>query len=133
MAADDRSIVAVRTPEWPGVDGKVHVRTLSSVERDQWEESLVETRGKKRDVNLRNARAKLVALAACDADGAAIFVHADVEALGQRNAAAMDRIYAAAAKLSGIREEDVEELVGNSECAPSEDCGTASQDNAGAV
>jgi hypothetical protein len=64
-------------------------------------------------MNLRNIRAKLVALTVVDEDGNRIFSDEDAEALGKKSAAALDRIFAVAQRLSGLRPEDVEELAGN--------------------
>ncbi len=89
------------------------MRGLTGAERDAFEQSIVETRGKNTRMNLRNIRAKLVALTVVDEDGNRIFSDEDAEALGKKSAAALDRIFAVAQRLSGLRPEDVEELAGN--------------------
>ncbi len=100
----------VEVPEWSGV---VRVRGLTAAERDQFEQSIVETRGKNTRVNLRNIRAKLVALTVVDEQGNRVFSDSDVEALGRKSAAALNRVFEVAQRLSGLRPEDVEELAGN--------------------
>ena len=55
----------VDVPEW-GV--RLRVRSLTGTERDAFEASLLENRGKSREVNLRNMRAKLVAASVRKAD-----------------------------------------------------------------
>jgi hypothetical protein len=65
-------------------------------------------------------RARLVARSICDAEGAALFTEADVNALGEKSAAALDRIFAAAQELSGLGAQDVENLAKNSEPDQSE-------------
>lgn len=117
LQADDRITEEVAVPEW---GGKVLVRSLSGTERDAFEDAIIEGKGKNRQVNMRNLRAKLVAMAVVGADGLPIFTRADVEALGSKNAAPLDRIFERAQILSGLRDEDVDELVGNSNGDPSD-------------
>jgi hypothetical protein len=62
----------VEVPEW-GV--RLRVRSLTGTERDAFEASLLESRGKSREVNLRNMPAKLVAQSVRKADDSR--VHAD--------------------------------------------------------
>lgn len=102
----------VHVPEWGGT---VLVRGLTGTERDEFEQSCVRGRGKKAEVNLRNFRAKLVVLCARTPDGASrLFLEDDAEALGRKSAAAISRIFEPAARLSGLTDEDMEELAGNS-------------------
>jgi hypothetical protein len=49
----------------------------------------------------------------CDADGARMFSDEDVEELQAKNASALDRLFSAAQRISGLTDEDVEELEGN--------------------
>ena len=106
----DQVIEAVDVPEWGGV---IHVRSLTGAQRDQFEASIVERNGKDVKTNLRNLRARLVVLAACDETGAPIFRADDAAALGAKNAAALDRIFTVAQRLSGLRDDDVKELAEN--------------------
>jgi len=55
-----------------------------------------------------------------DENGKRLFRYADVEALGQKSAAALDRIFDVAMSLSGMRDEEVEELIENFTSDPSE-------------
>lgn len=111
LQAEDRVYEIVPVPEW---GGKVRVRSLSGAERDGFEAAMLEGKGKNRKVNLQNLRAKLVAASVVDADGNALFDQGDIVALGTKNAAALDRVFEVAQRLSGLREEDVDDLVGNS-------------------
>ena len=110
LKAHDLPTEDVEVPEWGGV---VRVRGLTGAERDAFEQSIVEQRGKNTRMNLRNIRAKLVALTVVDEEGNRVFSDEDAEALGKKSAAALDRVFAAAQRLSGLRPEDVEELAGN--------------------
>lgn len=111
----DRAIELVEVPEWGGA---VYVRSLSGAERDQFEASIVQRNGKDTRTNLRNLRARLVVLAACDEDGAALFRAEDVQALGAKNAAPLDRLFSVAQRLSGLRDNDVQEMAENFEAIP---------------
>lgn len=110
LSRDDLPRELVAVPEW---GGEVYVRCLTAAERDDWEASVVQMEGNKTKANLANLRAKLVARTACDDEGARIFEDADVAALGAKSAAALDRLYTVAAKLSKITKSDEEELLGN--------------------
>lgn len=94
----------------PELGGEVCVRGLTGAERDQFEQEMLATRGKKTSMNLANIRARLVTLAAVDEAGARLFTPADVEALGLVRADVLDRLFAVAQRLSGLRDNDVEEL-----------------------
>ncbi len=100
----------VEVPEW---QGSVYVRELTAAERDHWEGKLVNLKGKVATVTFDNARAALAAATVVDAEGSRLFTVEDVEALGQLSGAALNRVYEVAARLSGITEEDIEELTGN--------------------
>ena len=106
----------VDVPEWGGT---VRVRGMSGVERDAFEAGLIqqpEANGKRRrkqtatKTNMANVRAKLCAWCCVDEAGAKLFSDADVVYLGHKSAAALDRIYEVASALSGITDEDVEEI-----------------------
>lgn len=96
--------------ELPEINQQVTVRGMTGAERDVFEASCIEGRGKKRDVNLKNARAKLVAFCCVDDRGQRVFTDVDVASLGEVRADIIDRIATVAQKLSGMREEDLDEL-----------------------
>ena len=114
LAIDDLPKEEVYVPEWKTW---ICVRALTGAERDAFESSVVEQRGKSTKMNLRNIRAKLVALTAVDEEGKRLFTDDDAALLGKKSAAALDRVFDVAQRLSGLRQEDVEELAGNSEGA----------------
>jgi len=110
----------VEVPEWGGA---VRVRGLTGAERDRFEESIFGDRAKGggRKLRLANMRARLVALSVVDADGKRLFSSADVEALGRQSAAALDRVFSVAQRLSGMSDRDVEELTENFPDDPNDD------------
>ena len=111
LGAADISTTTVEVPEW---GGSVLVRPLTGEERDAFEESMLSGQGKNRKVTLANVRAKLVARCVVDESGDRLFSDGDIARLGKKSAAALNRVYEAASKASGLSEADVEELAGNS-------------------
>src|SRR5690242_16024071 len=97
LGAADLPAQDVAVPEW---GGSVRVRGLTGDERDDFEASCVVGKGKQTTVTWKNARAKIVARCVIDDAGARVFSDGDVEALGLKSAAALNRVYAVAAKLS---------------------------------
>lgn len=126
LGKEDLPTEWVPVKEW---GGKVLVRALSGTERDRFEASIVKTRGNKREANTENIRAKLAQLTIVDPSDQSpdvskrrsLFVPKQIEALGRKSAAALDRVYDVAARLSGLTNKDVEELAGNSETAAGAD------------
>lgn len=86
------------------------LRGMTGVERDAFEASCFEGRGKKRDFSMRNLRAKMVAYCVIDEQGNRVFSDADVAALGDTRADVIDRLFGVAQRLSGMKDEDVDEL-----------------------
>jgi hypothetical protein len=97
----------VPVPEWGGT---VLVRELTGRGRDEWEASLTAMRGDRIVPDTANLRAKLVARCAVGEDGEPLFSLQDVNALGELSAAALNRVSDAASRLSGLKEEDLEEM-----------------------
>lgn len=110
VEADDTRYDVVACPEW---GGEVRLKSISGTKRDAYEASLIEERGGSRKMNLRNARAKLIILTACDETGRPLFMSEDLRALGSKNAAPLDRLFDAARALTGMSDDDVEKLTEN--------------------
>jgi hypothetical protein len=98
LKADDLKIEVIDIPEW---GGSVNVKTMTGTQRDAFEQSIVEKKGK---TNLANIRARLCAVTIVDDNGNRI-----VE-LGKKSAAALDRVFSVAQKLNGFGDKDIEEL-----------------------
>jgi hypothetical protein len=107
LSAPDIVKELVSVPEW---GGDVYVKGMTGAERDNYEASVVTIRGKHRDFNLSNIRAKLVSASVCDEKGARLFTDADVKALGSKSSAALQRVFEVAQRLSGLTDAAVEEL-----------------------
>ena len=125
LAAKDTKIEPVEVPEWGGM---LYVRGLSGTDRDSFELAMLEQRGKKQEINLRNLRAKLIVRCAVDCEDSdvakPIFRFEDIEPLGKKSAAALQRVYKVAQQLSGLSNEDVEELTIELGNAPSDGSGS---------
>ena len=106
LAAQDTVLEVVAVPEW---GGDVTVRSLTGAERDWLESQIVHREGKTVTTNLENLRAKLAAMTLCDAEGQRLFTEQDITALAAKSAAALDRVFQVAARLSALREEDLAE------------------------
>lgn len=115
LGAQDVATEIVEVPEW---GGSVRVRGLTGSERDAFEGETIERNGRSVRTNTRNLRARLVVLSVIDENGQRLFSYHDIDALGEKSARALDRIFAVAMRLSGLREEDVEELAGNFGATP---------------
>lgn len=110
LGLSDLAMEEVHIPEW---NTYVRVRGMTGTERDAFEESIVERKGRDMEVNMKNMRAKLIQKCVVGEDGKPLFSPADVEALGKKNAGALQRIFNVAQRLSGISNEDVETLTKN--------------------
>ncbi len=115
LSAQDLPTVEMEVPEW---GGWVLVRSLTAGERDNFEAEITQMNGRNTRLNARNIRAKLVAAVVVDDEGRPLFTLGDVEALGQKSAKALDRVFGKAAELAGMREADVQELAENFAAAP---------------
>lgn len=111
LAADDQPTKDIEVPEWGGA---VRIRTMSASERDKWE-SETYADGK---VNTLDFRARFCALCIVDEQGTRLFSDAEVQALGRKSAAALQRVFNAAQELNALSNKDVKELEGNSGAAP---------------
>jgi len=108
----DIEIERVEVPEW---GGDVFVKGMTGLERDTFEASIVQQRGKDARVNMVNIRAKLAAQTICDEGGVRLFTDKDIRLLGAKSANALQRVFDVAQRLSGITEGDVDELAENLE------------------
>lgn len=110
LAANDTTFETVEVPEW---GGSVKVKSMTGIERDKFEESVFEQKGKDTKMNLKNFRAKLCALTMVDEAGNRLFGEDEIPALGKKSAKALDRVFTIAQSLNGIGQKEVEELTKN--------------------
>lgn len=114
LNAKDIKTEIVDCPEW---GGSVTVKGLTAEERDKWEQSLYTTKQHGRKVEVishrDNIRAKFIAVSVVDENGKLMFSTGDIGMLAQKSAAPVDRIFAVAQRLSGMSNEDMDELEKN--------------------
>ena len=107
LQADDLPREFVSVPEW---GGDVYVRTMTGAERDAWE---VETVMEADKVNRVNLRARMCARCIVDDKGARLFTDKEAEKLGDKSAAALERVFSVAIRLNALSNKDVETLEKN--------------------
>lgn len=111
-AADDRKHEDVHVEEW---GGEVRVIGLSGTDRDSYEASFVDAKGKPATQRLRNIRAKLLVKCLVNEDGIRLFADDQAKTLGAKNGAVVDRLFDVARRLSGIGQDAVAEGKDDSE------------------
>lgn len=123
LEASDLKTEPVDVPEW---NGSVNVRTMTGADRDAFEASLVTVDASgKVSQNLDNMRVKLLVVTVVDDNGNRLFDEGDIAMLGRKSTAAIERVYAAAARLNGIGAKAEADAAKNSEAAPSGDSPSA--------
>lgn len=110
LGATDAKKRLVSVPEW---GGDVWVSTMTGAARDRWEQGLLIRKNGVTEANMENMRARLVAATVVDDDGNRLFTESDIEQLGKKSAAALERLCKVAQALNGIGEAELEELAGN--------------------
>lgn len=109
LLVEDRPTVPINLPEW-GVS--LFVQTLTAKDRDDYD---FWAYGDSRE----NVSAKLVCRALVDEHGNRVFCDDDAVAVGNKSAKVVSRIFDVAVRHNGMRKSDLDELVKNSEAAPS--------------
>ena len=110
LAVQDREIREVAVPEW-GLT--VWVSAMSARARDLWEAEIIERRKAGGAGIYDNMRASLLARCIVDEQGQRVFGENDVALLGEKSAAALDRLFSVASELNGLSETDRKALAGN--------------------
>lgn len=111
----------VYVPEWKMT---VRVRSMTADERDELENPMAMAAARGKEASLANFRARLMALTVVTEDGERMFSVEDAAALGKKRASAVDRIATVAMELSGITNEDLDEL--GKDTAPTNDTDSVS-------
>lgn len=112
LAATSLPTEEVEVPEWGGT---VVVRGMDGEGRDEFEASMLVERGGQVVQDAANTRAKLAARCIIDPETREpMFTQQDVYALGKLSGAALNRVFAVASRLSGLRSDDIAELEGKS-------------------
>ena len=113
LNADDLKPEPVEVPEWGGT---VLVKGMSGTERDKFEGAMLNENmsGVSKDKAMERYRARLAASCLVDENGKRLFQgDAVMKRLGEKSGQALTRVVEVASRLSGLTDEDVEELTGN--------------------
>jgi hypothetical protein len=113
-ASIEREILDV--PEW---GGEINVRGMTGTERERFELAAQ----KRSDCILR---ALVAAMCVCDGDGKALFTQTDVPALAANSAAALDRVFDVAVRLSGITTKELDSTEKKSVTTPGDSSSSTS-------
>lgn len=117
LQADDNAYEDVDVPEW---GGQVRIRSLSGIERDKYEKSLIRQRNGQMEQVIDFATARLVAWAAVDENNSRLFNGEDeVKELATKSSAALQRCFNVAARLAGLTESDIAEMTEGFGSSPS--------------
>lgn len=115
LAATDIPSELVQVPEW---GGSVRVVGMTARERSAYENGFTkEVDGKDGAVTVKQnktaiaqIRERLLVQTVVGEDGAKLFTEADIEALGKKSAAAMERVLDVARRVCGMSKADLDEL-----------------------
>lgn len=118
MAAVDLEVEEVEVPQW---GGSVLVKPLTARQRGLLTSQIVDQRKDGRRLKLEEIQIRTCALALVDPEGRRLFDDASMRDLARKSSAALQIVFEAAQRLSGLSDEEVEELQGNSDETPSED------------
>lgn len=111
FAAQDRAFEDVDVPEWGGM---VRIAIITGTDRDAYEASMYEMKGKEIKLNRDDMRAKLLARAIVDENLKRIFTDADIRELGKKSSKVIERLFTVAQRLNGMTDENIKELEKNS-------------------
>jgi hypothetical protein len=117
LESNDLKNIEVEVPEW---GGSVLVRTMTGADRAAFEESMVDVQPDgTRKANVSNLRLKLVALTVVDDAGNRMFGIDDIERLGLKSSAAIERVFEAAQRINGMSADSKAQAAKNSESVQS--------------
>ncbi len=119
LGMDDIPTEEVLVPEWK--NRKVLVCGLTGAGKNAYQASIMEFQGKTRKAKLEHSTAKLLVRTLVDRNRQPIFSETDILKLGTKSAAVLERLAKVASRLSGMDEEENEQLLKNSEAAQSVD------------
>jgi hypothetical protein len=121
LAIEDLPTERVEIPEWKGA---VYMRTLSGKQRDEFTQLATDRRAAKR-FDIRGLKVRLVAMALCDKDGKLLFGgNGDDAKLNAKAGAAIDRLFQIAQRLSGLSDDELEEMTEGFEKGPNANSGS---------
>jgi hypothetical protein len=119
LAAPDLKPTKVEVPEWGGF---VYVRQMTGAERGALEAEAIADKKN----HVATLRSRMAARCICNEAGDRLFADADIEALGKKSQAGLDRVMAAIAQANALGDEGVTAAGESSTGGPSAGSGSAS-------
>lgn len=119
LGADDIPHEDVAVPEWGGT---VRVRGLTGGQRSLIEATMIAAKGQEVSVRteaFKTLRERLVAACLVDESGKRLFSDKEVTALAEKSGKVLGRLFEIAQRLSGMDDDAVEEMAGNSDAGQS--------------
>jgi hypothetical protein len=110
LAAGDIKLDKVAVPEW---GGDVYLKTISGIDRDQFEEGYSEQK-------MKNFRARFLVLTLCDEKGDRLFTDAEVAELAKKSSLVLNRLFEKSWGFNAFTNEAVDDLGNDSTVAPSD-------------
>ncbi len=110
LAAGDIRLDKVAVPEW---GGDVYLKTISGIDRDQFEEGYSEQK-------MKNFRARFLVLTLCDEKGDRLFTDAEVAELAKKSSLVLNRLFEKAWGFNAFTNEAVDDLGNDSTVVPSD-------------
>lgn len=118
LDASDLTAEVVAVPEW---GGSVRVRGMTGTERDQFDQEN-HAISEKTGGSVPNFRARVCMYCIIDEVGVQMFNLTEIDRLGQKSGAGLDRVYEVGMRLSGLARESLENSKKNSDGGP---CGSS--------
>lgn len=100
LGITDFKIEKVSVPEW---GGDVYMRTITGLERDLFEDSYSEKK-------MRAFRVRFLVLTLCDEKGERLFSDEEIDVLGKKSSAVINRLFEKAWELNAFTNNAVETL-----------------------
>lgn len=129
LKIDDLEVRDLDVPEWGGT---VRVKALSGKERANYQLSITQFRGDEAIPNLTNIQAKLVARVIVDEDGKRMFSDQEINALGEKSGATLERIFNVGAEMAGLSDENIAQAAANLDETPSDESTSGSPETSDA-
>ncbi len=121
LAIEDLPIERVEVPEWKAA---VYMQTLSGKQRDEFTQLATDRRAAKR-FDVRGLKSRLVAMSLCDKAGKLLFAgDGDETKLNAKSGAAVDRLFTIAQRLSGLSDDELEEMTTDFDEGPNVNSGS---------
>lgn len=102
LAAQDLTLEPVVVPEWGET---VQVRVMTGADRDSLTASMRDGSG---NVDLMRYRARLLVRCIVNEDGSTMFSETEIDALNAKSSIALERLFAVADRLNGVRPDSVD-------------------------